>query len=125
MSQFIVFSYLWKKVLTQTLLEDNILSHYLLLIMRIRFEFAKKYCFLGLARASQIYRTKVIVPYLNHLIDISPCSIYSCSIRHIWEHEICHLGCWAEEKFLKQRNFCLSMLLFLVVFSTFCGQKKF
>ena len=24
-----------------------------------------------------------------------PSSIYSCSIGHIWEHEFCHLGCWA------------------------------
>ena len=22
----------------------------------------------------------------------------SCSIGHIWEHEICHLGCWAVKK---------------------------
>ena len=49
-----------------------------------------------------------------------PSSIYSCSIDHILEHEFCHLGCWAvSEKFLKRRNFCLSMLLFGVVFSTF------
>ena len=32
---------------------------------------------------------------------------------------------WAvSEKFLKRRNFCLSMLLFGVVFSTFWGQKN-
>ena len=37
----------------------------------------------------------------------SPSSIYSCSIGHILEHEVCHLGCWAvKEKFLKRRNFC-------------------
>ena len=36
-----------------------------------------------------------------------PSSIYSCSIGHIWEHDFCHLGCWAvKEKFLKRRNFC-------------------
>ena len=57
-----------------------------------------------------------------------PSSIYSCSIDHILEHEFCHLGCWAalwavSEKFLKRRNFCLSMLLFGVVFSCFHGQK--
>ena len=40
------------------------------------------------------------------------------------EHELCHLGCWAvSEKFLKRRNFCLSMLLFWVVFSCFHGHK--
>ena len=49
---------------------------------------------------------------------------YNCSIDHILEYEFCHLGCWAalwavSEKFLKQRNFCLSMLLFGVVFPTF------
>ena len=55
---------------------------------------------------------------------LRPSSIYSCSIGHIWEHEFCHLGCWAvSEKFLKRRNFCLSMLLFGVVFSCFHGQK--
>ena len=54
-----------------------------------------------------------------------PSSIYSCSIRHIWEHEFCHLGCWAvKEKFLKWRNFCLSKQLFEVIFSTFWGRKK-
>ena len=58
-----------------------------------------------------------------------PSSIYSCSIDHILEHEFCHLGCWAplwavSEKFLKRRNFCLSMLLFGVVFSCFHGQKN-
>ena len=32
----------------------------------------------------------------------SPSYIYSCSIGHIWEHEFCHLGCWAVKgKFLK------------------------
>ena len=37
----------------------------------------------------------VILDYFN------PSSIYSCSISHILEHEICHLGCWAvKEKFL-------------------------
>ena len=54
-----------------------------------------------------------------------PSSIYSCSIGHILEHDFCHLGCWAVKgKFLKRPNFCLSMLLFGVVFSTFCGQKN-
>jgi hypothetical protein len=24
-----------------------------------------------------------------------PSSIYSCFLSHIWEHEFCHLGCWA------------------------------
>ena len=49
-----------------------------------------------------------------------PSSIYSCSIGHILEHEICHLGCWAGKgKFLKRRNFCLSKQLFEVVFSNF------
>ena len=57
-------------------------------------------------------------------IGFSPSSIYSCSIGHIWEHVFCHLGCWAvKRKFLKRRNFCLSMLLFGVVFSCFHGQK--
>ena len=53
-----------------------------------------------------------------------PSSIYSCSIEHILEHELCHLGCWAvSEKFLKPRNFCLGKQLFGVVFSCFGGQK--
>ena len=35
-------------------------------------------------------------------------------------------GLWAvSEKFLKRRNFCLSMLLFALVFSCFHGQKIF
>ena len=54
-----------------------------------------------------------------------PSSIYSCSIGHIWEHEFCHLGSLGRiRKFLKRRNFCFSMLLFEVVFSTFYRQKK-
>ena len=58
-------------------------------------------------------------------INFNTSSIYSCSIGHIWEHEFCHLGCWAVKgKFLKRRNFCLSMLLFGLVFSIFWGQKK-
>ena len=58
-------------------------------------------------------------------IGQSPSSIYSCSIGHILEHEFCNLGCWAvKEKFLKRRNFCLSMLLFGVFFSCFWGQKN-
>ena len=57
-----------------------------------------------------------------HLV---PSSIYSCSIGHIWEHEFCHLGSLGRiKKFLKRWNFCLSMLLFEVVFSTFYRQKK-
>ena len=52
-----------------------------------------------------------------------PSSIYSCSIDHILEQEFCRLGCWAVSgKFLKRRNFCLSMQLFGVVFSCFDGQ---
>ena len=57
-------------------------------------------------------------------MDIKPSSIYSCSIGHILEHDFCHLGCWAVKgKFLKRPNFCLSMLLFWPIFSTFCAQK--
>ena len=49
-------------------------------------------------------------------IGVDPSSIYSCSIDHILEHEFCHLGCWAAlwavcEKFLKRRNFCLSITM--------------
>ena len=48
----------------------------------------------------------------------NPSSIYSCFIDNIWEHEFCQLGCWAVKwKFLKRRNFCLSMLLFGMLFS--------
>ena len=62
-------------------------------------------------------------PGRNHMY---PSSIYSCSIGHILEHEICHLGCWAGKgKFLKRRNFCLSKQLFEVVFSCFEGQNFF
>ena len=44
----------------------------------------------------------------------SPSSIYSCFIGHIWDHEFYHLGCWAVKgKFLKQRNFCLSTLIYI------------
>ena len=54
-----------------------------------------------------------------------PSSIYSCSIDHILEHEFCHLVCWAvSEKFLKRRNFCLSMLLFLGGFFNFLRSNK-
>jgi len=61
----------------------------------------------------------------GRLVFLNPSSIYSCSIGHIWEHEFCHLGCWAVKgKFLKRRNFCLSMLLFGVVFLCFQGQKN-
>ena len=60
--------------------------------------------------------------YILVLNGGTPSSIYSCSIDHILEHEFCHLGCWAVKgKFLKRRNFCLSMLLFGVVFDP----KKF
>ena len=59
------------------------------------------------------------------MMTAAPSYIYSCSIGHILEHEICHLGCWAGKgKFLKRRNFCLSKQLFEVVFSCFEGQKK-
>ena len=59
-------------------------------------------------------------------LAFAPSSIYSCSIDHIWEHEFCHLGCWAvSENFLKRRNFCLSKQLFEVFFSGFEGQKTF
>ena len=55
--------------------------------------------------------------------DIGPSSIYSCSKDHILEHEFCHLGSWAvSEKFLKQRNVCLSMLLFGVFFCVLMGK---
>ena len=65
----------------------------------------------------------------HHRLYRNPSSIYSCSIDHILEHGFCHLGCWAvlqavSEKFLKRRNFSLSMLLFGVVFSCFQGQKN-
>ena len=53
----------------------------------------------------------------EHKYSLYPSSMYSCSIDHIMEHEFCHLGCLAvSEKFLKRRNFCLSMLLFGLVF---------
>ena len=79
--------------------------------------------YLVVARRSELKGTIISVHHLQ--LNYTPSSIYSCSISHIWEHEFCHLGCWAvSEKFLKRRNFCLSMLLFWVVFSTFCGQKK-
>ena len=74
--------------------------------------------------------TKVIFNAKDYIVltlgfTVYPSSIYSCSIGHIWKHEFCHLGCWAVKgKFLKRPNFCLSMLLFGVVFSTFCGQKN-
>ena len=55
---------------------------------------------------------------------LDPSYIYSCFLSHIWEHEFCHLGCWAvKEKILKRWNFCLSKQLFEVVFSCFEGQK--
>ena len=61
-----------------------------------------------------------------YVYGIYPSSIYSSSIGHILEHEICHLGCWAGKgKFLKRWNFCLSKQLFEVVFSCFDCQKKF
>ena len=55
---------------------------------------------------------------------LSPSSIHIYFIGHIWEHEFCHLGCWAvKEKFLKRRNICLRKQLFELVFSCFEGQK--
>ena len=83
-------------------------------------------CILDNMKAKKIF---FIVGILKIRTRLYPSSIYSCSIGHIWEHEFCHLGCWAalwavSEKFLKQQNFCLSMLLFGVVFSCFCGQKN-
>ena len=43
-------------------------------------------------------------------------SIYSCFLSHILESEFCHLGhLGSNKKFLKRRNFCLSMLLFEVI----------
>ena len=56
----------------------------------------------------------------GHTFGLMPSSIYSCSIDYFLEHEICHLGCLGRnKKFLKRPNFCLSMQLFRVVFSTF------
>ena len=60
------------------------------------------------------------------LLHSDPSSIYSCSIGHIWEHEFCHLGSLGRiRKFLKRRNFCLSMLLFEVVIQLFMGKQFF
>ena len=60
------------------------------------------------------------------IFGIFPSSIYSYSICRILEYFFCHLGCWSvKRKFLKRRNFCLSMKLFEVVFSTFCWQRIF
>ena len=73
-----------------------------------------------------LWKFIITVIMSDGLFGLYPSSIYSCSIGHIWEHEFCHLGCWAvSEKFLKRRNFCLSMQLFVVVFSTFCEQRNF
>ena len=78
--------------------------------------------YLVVARRSELKGTIISLHHLQ--LNYTPSSIYSCSIGHIWEHEICHLGCWAvSEKFLKWRNFCLSVQLFGVVFSCFDGQK--
>ena len=72
--------------------------------------------------ARHLYLFEVMLRFEASLM---PSSTYSCSIGHILEHEICHLGCWAGKgKFLKRRNFCLSKQLFEVVFSCFEGQKK-
>ena len=82
-----------------------------------------------LFQSKSLFMTE-LKPKLRYLVHrCMPSSIYSCSIDHILEHEFCHLGCWAalwavSEKFLKRRNFCLSMLLFGVVFSCFHGQKN-
>ena len=35
------------------------------------------------------------LPDFRHFSALLPSSIYSCSIGHILEHEICHFGCWA------------------------------
>ena len=53
-----------------------------------------------------------------------PSSIYSYSIGHIWEHWFCHLGSLGRiRKFLKRPKFCLSMLLFGVVFNDIMAKK--
>jgi len=72
-----------------------------------------------------LYFKQIISNYFpKFFIQLAPSSIYSCSIGHILEYVFCHLGCWAVKgKFLKRRNFCLSMQLFWVVFSCFHGQK--
>ena len=73
----------------------------------------------------QIYDSVTHVSMQCTLKWLHPSSTYSCSIGHIWEHEFCHLGCWAvKEKSLKRWNFCLSKQLFELVFSTFYCQKK-
>ena len=61
--------------------------------------------------------------------SLDPSAIESDSIGPILEWGFAGFGRFGlvgrMGKFLKRQNFCLSVLLFWVVFSTFCGQKEF
>ena len=75
---------------------------------------------LGRFTAHKIFISKFLKLKWADIFGYNPSSIYSCSIDYFLEHEICHLGCLGRnKKFLKRPNFCLSMQLFRVVFSTF------
>ena len=107
---------LWKSELQKVLL-PNILT---LLSKLLEWKACLVLIHYTLCKPSTVFEPTEVL-----LFTVRPSSIYSCSIGHILEHEICHLGCWAGKgKFLKRRNFCISKQLFEVVFSTFWGQKK-
>ena len=64
--------------------------------------------------------------FYNFYYAFRSSSIYSCSIGHIWEHQFCHLGCWAVKgKFLKRRNFCFKYATFWGDFFNFLWAKNF
>ena len=46
----------------------------------------------------------------------TPSSIYSCFLSHIWDHEFCHLGCWAA---IRQKGKISETTEFLLKYATF------
>ena len=56
-----------------------------------------------------------------------PSSIYSCSIGHIWEHEFCHLGCWAVLWKISETTKILLLVSYFWgwFFQLFEGKKRF
>ena len=72
------------------------------------------------ANSNQIvFKTKHFYPVLYTVLC-------SCSIGHILEHEICHLGCWAEKENFWNDGISAKVSNFLGwFFQLFEGKKKF
>ena len=61
----------------------------------------------------------------THFDPWNPSSICSCSIDHIWEHEFCHLSCWAVKgKFAPWNIFLLCKMFSPAYFALWNTKSK-